>query len=72
MKKHIAAFASVTYANKANAVLTRYGIPAKVSRTPRTLAGGCGYSVTAECSAERLKRILDENGITYKSISEAS
>lgn len=72
MKKHIAAFASITYANKAKAALARNGINARVSRTPRTLAGGCGYSVTAECSAERLKRILEENGISCKSISEAS
>lgn len=71
MKKHIAAFSSVTYANKAKAAFNKYGISARIQRTPKNLAGGCGYSVIADTSAERLKRILEENGIQYKSISEA-
>lgn len=70
MKKHIAAFASVTYANKAKTALNRAGIPAEIRRTPGNISGGCGYSVLTAAPAETVIRILGENRIPYKSINE--
>ncbi len=71
MKQHIVAFASVTYANKAKAVLNREGIRAQVRRTPAGFSGGCGFSVIAAASASSITNILERAGIPYKSISEA-
>lgn len=70
MKKHIVAFASVTFANKARAALNRAGIPASIRRTPKNIASGCGYSVVASAPAETIVRILGENRIPYRSINE--
>lgn len=70
MKQHIVAFASVTYANKAKAVLNREGVSAKVIRTPGNVSGGCGYSVVAAAGASFITGVLERNGIPYKSISE--
>ena len=69
MNKHIIAFASVTYANKARSVFVKNGINAVVKRTPGNLFRGCGFSVVAEGRPEHLVRIMEENGISYKSIS---
>lgn len=71
MNKHIIAFASVTYANKAKELFKKQGINASVIRTPKTMAGGCGYSVIAYASPEKLKDILEKNSVPFKSISEA-
>lgn len=70
VKKHIVAFASVTFASKAKALLNKAGITAEIIRTPRNIAGGCGYSVTAAAPAEKITKILEDNNIPYKSISE--
>ncbi|MGN1089345.1 MAG: DUF3343 domain-containing protein [Huintestinicola sp.] len=70
MKQNIIAFATVTYANKAKALFSKAGISAEIIRTPRTVAGGCGYSITASAPVDRMVRILEDNGIPYKSVSE--
>ena len=70
MTKHIIAFASVTYANKAKALFNKAAISARVVRTPSALAGGCGYSVIAAAPCDQLTAILESNNIRYKSISE--
>ncbi|MGN0642500.1 MAG: DUF3343 domain-containing protein [Huintestinicola sp.] len=70
MKKYTVAFASITYASKAKAVLEENGINAVIGRTPKSLAGGCGYSVTAEASADRITALLEKNNIRYRSITE--
>lgn len=69
VNKHIIAFASVTYANKAKSVFEKYGISAEVKRTPGSLFRGCGYSVTVEGRSDRLVKIMEDNGISYRSIS---
>lgn len=69
MNKHIIAFASVTYANKAKSVFEKNGISAEVRRTPGSLFRGCGYSVTVTGRTDRLVRIMEDNGISYRSIS---
>lgn len=71
MNKHIIAFASVTQANKAKSVFERYGLKAEVKRTPGTLFRGCGFSVDVEGRSDRLVKIMEDNGISYKSISSA-
>lgn len=72
MKKHIIAFASITYANKAKALLNKYRINAVLGRTPRSIAGGCGYSLVVQAPSEKIISILEENRIPYKTISEIS
>ncbi len=69
VNKHIIAFASVTQANKAKSVFERYGLKAEVKRTPGTLFRGCGFSVAVEGRSDRLVKIMEDNGISYKSIS---
>lgn len=70
MKQHIIAFASVTYAEKARVLFNKNGIQAVTRRTPKTIASGCGYSVIASAPADRLVKILEDNRIPYRSISE--
>ncbi len=70
MEKHIIAFASVTLANKAKSLFSKYGISAEIRRTPRNIAGGCGYSVVAAAPADRLSAILEKNDLAYKTIGE--
>lgn len=70
VRMHIIAFASVTFANKAGALLNRAGYPAAVKRTPSNVYSGCGYSVVSSAPVEELIKILENNKIPYKSISE--
>lgn len=68
--KSAAAFPSVTLAQKAKNLLDDKGIPSAVIRTPRSLAQGCGYSVSAEISPQELAEILNMNGLHFKSITD--
>ena len=70
MKKYTVSFVSVTYAGKARAALNKAGIPAELRRISQNNSGGCGYSVTAEASADRIAAVLRESRIPYRSINE--
>lgn len=70
MKKYIIAFASVTYANKAETLFNKMGVAAKIIRTPGKVAGGCGYSIVLSADPVFIMRTLEKNGIPYKGISE--
>ncbi len=70
MKKYTAAFASITFAEKAKNILSSDGYEAKVIRTPRSLASGCGYSVVTDAPPEKITSLLEDFGITVKAISE--
>ena len=68
--KHIIAFASVTYAGKAKSALNKSGYSAEIKRTPRNIASGCGYSVITDAPSVALTKLMEENNIPYKTISE--
>lgn len=70
IKKHIIVFPSYTYCGKAKAVFDKNKIISEIIRTPRNIAGGCGYSVVASAPSERLTKLLENEHITYKTISE--
>ncbi len=70
MEKYIFAFPSVTIAIKAQAVLRRKGISADVIRTPKSLAVGCGYSVSAAADPGVISELLEAEGITPRAIGK--
>lgn len=70
MERYIFAFPSVTIAIKAQAVLRRKGIPAEVIRTPKSLAVGCGYSVSAAADPGVVSELLEADGITPRAIGK--
>lgn len=70
MERYIFAFPSVTIAIKAQVVLRRKGIPAEVIRTPKSLAVGCGYSVSAAADPGVISELLEAEGITPRAIGK--
>ncbi len=70
MNKYTIAFVSVTTAMKAQNVLRANDLYAEVSRTPRNLASGCGYSVTVVGDIEIALSVLERHGIKYKAVME--
>ena len=70
MQKHIIAFASVTFANKAKPVLIKAGHSAEIRRTPANIAHGCGYSVLTDAPSAELIKLMEDNKIPYKTVSE--
>lgn len=68
MERYIFAFPSVTVAIKAQTVLRRNGIPAEVIRTPKSLAVGCGYSVSAAADPGAVAELLEAEGITPRAV----
>lgn len=67
MQQQLIMCRSLTYAQRASAVLERSGITAAVSRAPQELtAGGCGYCV--KIAPRRLRealRVLDRARLPY-------
>ncbi|MGN0553912.1 MAG: DUF3343 domain-containing protein [Oscillospiraceae bacterium] len=70
MEKYIFAFPSVTIAIKAQSVLRQHGIPSEVIRTPRSLAVGCGYSVSVAADPGVTADILEAAGITPRAVGK--
>ena len=70
MERFIFAFPSVTIAIKAQSVLRQKGISAEVIRTPRSLAVGCGYSVSAAADPGIVADILEAAGITPRAVGK--
>jgi len=70
MHKLIMAFASVTFANKAKTVLNKSGYSAQIRRTPSNIAHGCGYSIITNAPSAELIRLMEDNNIPYKTVSE--
>jgi hypothetical protein len=67
MKYCLIACRSLTYAQRAGAVLERAGITSRLIRTPRSISEeGCGYSV--KISEQKLKDALDAIGRAEVSI----
>lgn len=67
-EKYIFAFPSVTTAIKAQSVLREYNISAEVIRTPKSLAVGCGYSVSAAVDPGTAAELFETKGITPRAV----
>ena len=70
MERYIFAFPSVTIALKAQTVLRRKGISADVIRTPKSLAVGCGYSVSVAADPGVTTELLEAEGITPRAVGK--
>lgn len=70
MERYIFAFPSVTIAIKAQTVLRRNGISAEVIRTPKSLAVGCGYSVSAAADPGVAAALFEAEGITPRAVGK--
>lgn len=68
MERYIFAFPSVTIAIKAQTELRRKGISAEVIRTPKSLAVGCGYSVSAAADPGVVAQLLEAAGLTPRAV----
>ncbi len=67
MKYTLLAVSSITYAMKAKKLLNSMGIFCEVSKTPKNLASGCGYSVRIrDDNPDYVAGILEKSGIAIK------
>ncbi len=71
MNRYTIAFVSITTAMKAQTVLRANDFFTEVTRTPRNLASGCGYSVTFTGDLETALAVLERHGIKYKAVMES-
>ncbi len=69
--KYIFAFPSVNIALKAQNVLREAGFEASVSRTPKSLASGCGYSVITDALPEDAADAFEKSGIRTRAVGKA-
>lgn len=67
-EKYIFAFPSVTIAIKAQSVLRKHNIAADVIRTPKSLAVGCGYSVSAKTDPGTAAELFEAEGINPRAV----
>lgn len=70
MSRFVFAFPSVTIALRAKDLLRSEGYEAAVSRTPKTLASGCGYSVVTTAEADIASKIFEKNGIKVRAVGK--
>lgn len=70
MNRYVFAVPSVTIALRAKDLLRSEGYDATVSRTPKTLASGCGYSVITSAEADAASEIFEKNGIKIRAVGK--
>lgn len=70
MSRYVFVVPSVTIALKAQNLLRSEGYDATVSRTPKTLASGCGYSVVTSAEADIASEIFEKNGIKIRAVGK--
>lgn len=68
LMKQLIGMTSITYAVKAQKLLGKKGIRVRIVPTPKNVGSGCGYSLETDGNADRITRILAENGIKFKSV----
>ncbi|MCD8006492.1 MAG: DUF3343 domain-containing protein [Oscillospiraceae bacterium] len=66
MKYTLLAVSSITYAMKAKKLLNGMGIFCEVTKTPKNLSSGCGYSVRIRDNPDYVVGILEKSGIAVK------
>ena len=74
MKAYLITFRSVTYAQRAEAVLQRQGLRCHIRRTPRWMEErGCGYALELKLADSALgTSVLDSQNIPYRKIYRIS
>ena len=68
MEKNIINTGSITYAIRSRDALRANGCKAYMFRKSGKDAVGCGYSVSTECSKEKIINVLNDYGVKYISI----
>ena len=70
MRQCLITFRSVTPAQRAEALLRRSGIPARIQRTPRWMEEqGCGYSLRVSCGQiTQAAQLLRANQLSFRKI----
>lgn len=63
---NLIAMTSITYAIKAKKLLISKGYKCEISRTPKNLGSGCGYSIRVFNPPEVILPILKSGGISWK------
>ena len=66
--KFLIGMTSITYAMRAQELLTAKKIRSQVVSTPKNVGSGCGYSLSVSGDPNEVKRLLSENGIKYKEV----
>jgi len=66
--KFLIGMTSITYAMRAQELLTAKKIRCQVVSTPKNVGSGCGYSLSVSGDPNEAKRLLSENGIKYKEV----
>ena len=69
MKRYTSASPSITLTSRPKYILEAQGYEAKLIRTPKTLASGCGYSVVTDAQPQVIAELLESYGMNYKAIS---
>lgn len=71
--EHYITFRSLTTAQRASALLQRYGIAHRLQRTPKSMAGlGCGYSLKlAGWRSLEAVQLFREDGIAYQRVYQS-
>jgi len=66
MKKEILLLGNMTNALRAQEILQRAGVPARVVRLPKGIPGrGCGFGITAGAATARAATLLREVGVKF-------
>lgn len=64
MDQYLIMCRSLTYAQRAERVLSQAGISSSVIKAPQSLlTGGCGYAVSLRHNFERAAAVLKSNGL---------
>ncbi|MBQ8378141.1 MAG: DUF3343 domain-containing protein [Oscillospiraceae bacterium] len=59
MTSNLIAMSSITYAIKAKKLLISKGLRCEITRTPKNLGSGCGYSIRVFNPTDDILRILE-------------
>ncbi len=65
-RKIIIALTSITYAAKAKKLLNSYGYFCKITKTPKDLSKGCGYSIIIKDDLYTILKVLESENIKVK------
>lgn len=68
MNRNLIAMTSITYAMKAKTILNGKGYYCEITRTPKNMSTGCGYSIIIQNDHDEITKILDEHDIKYKEV----
>ncbi|MBR1662839.1 MAG: DUF3343 domain-containing protein [Ruminococcus sp.] len=68
MPKSLIAMTSITYAMKAKRLLNDQGFYCEITRTPKNLGTGCGYSIQVTKPPKEIILMLEKHGLPHGNI----